>query len=606
MSDSVGGSLYVAAGSQTCSSGRHTTVAWSHLESAWSVATVEPFEARVLAWCQTPRTLEAHASAAWRAGVASDPDVLARALDRLSDLGLLRRFATSEPIDVPSTARRPSVATVAIVTADRPLALRRCLHSLADHCSAFGQRPRILVIDGSRQASARNEVMSCIRALDSPDDVQYVGQRQVLALRQRLEARGIPASIVRHSLCSGATGANRNIALLLTAGSDVLMLDDDVVVRPWCTDGKANGAQLGGHGDLYQWSFFRTRAEAISAAVPAPLDLLDEHGRFLGLSLGGTQEPSSMAGVTSATCAHLIASLAAGRKRRVRLTCAGLAGDSACVPEIFLFQTGSVRRQLTEKPLFDMAMSSREVHHIVNRPTITDDPGCKSYCMGVFNREVSPAFMPAHRNEDGVFGAMLLLCDPNALVTHLPVGVIHDSHRPSCYGRDAERHPRETAASEFVLAFTRTAGAALPAVPVPVRIARLGQLLRDLGSLDAHEFIEVVTDTVLRHRCRGFASFESAASVEGSLPDHWRSALDRYMTIFHAAIRRRGFFCPVEYRHRRSLAEGFAAMQRFVRDFGELLTVWPEMWTSEAVSPAAATTSPPTHQGLGRHDQFLR
>lgn len=549
------------------------------------IAITDSADARVLTFCQGAKPLDAHARAALRAGANSSPAALAETVRRLAAIGFLRAYEAG-PItpSINASLACPPIPEIAIITADRPVAFRRCLLSLIRNCDDFQHRPRIWVIDGSVTSSARAAIRNCVLQEASQQDIRYVGPEEVSTLCSRIASAGIPAPRVLSGLSLGSPGANRNIALLVTAGRNLLMLDDDIVVEPWRSHNAVPGALLGGHRDPYEWSFFRTREEAVRAAGRAQIDLVTAHHSLLGRSLGESNSQLAQPAISADTCSHLLSAMLAGQPRTVRITCAGLAGDSASVPELLLFQTGDVREQLCDIGTFENAMGSREVHHIAPITTVTDDPGCKAYCIGVFNETTPPPFIPEHRNEDGVFGVMMLATDPSSLIGHLSVGVIHDSHRHSAYGRDRGRHAHTTAVSEFLIGFVRVVGPSLVANSVITRIVRLGQLLRDVASLSVSDFEQLVARTILNARCHVVSLCESQALRDGFLARHWRAELDRYTDTFERAIRHRDFFCPHEFRNGPSVDAGFDAMRAYVGEVGGFMEVWPDVWRAAAAA----------------------
>lgn len=64
---------------------------------------------------------------------------------------------------------------------------------------------------------------------------------------------------------------------------------------------------------------------------------------------------------------------------------------------------------------------------------------------------------------------------------------------------------------------------------------------------------------------------------DSACPAHWRRAFDEYQRVFRESVAHPAYFLPIEVAGG-SLDDGFARMKRFVRQFGELLIWWPEMW----------------------------
>src|SRR5690606_16736277 len=116
--------------------------------------------------------------------------------------------------------------TVAIVTADRPLALTRALHALDQD----RERPcRVIVVDGSSaNGTATRDALATVHGATP---VMCIGAHEAAALRQRLASGGVPMTILDFGLTPGSIGSGRNLAALLAAGRPLLMQDDDVVAK---------------------------------------------------------------------------------------------------------------------------------------------------------------------------------------------------------------------------------------------------------------------------------------------------------------------------------------------------------------------------------------
>jgi hypothetical protein len=281
------------------------------------------------------------------------------------------------------------------------------------------------------------------------------------------------------------------------------------------------------------------------------------------------------------TCPQILAAFVTGAPRRVRITCTGLAGDSATIPDVLLFQTGRLRAQFADADVFDVAMNSREVHHIPSIATITDDAGCKTYCVGILNRDVVPAFMPRHRNEDGTFAAMLFDADVTALAGHLPIGVVHDSHRPTSYGIDALRHAKEVAVSELLIAYSHRVSTTLVARTPADRLRAIGRAVRDAGALPAHDLADLVADTIIPVRCGLIRN--AYLAVGPSPPEAWKARLDYYTSVFEKAVCQEAFLLPAEFSGR-GVKDGFEDLATFLDAFGRLLEAWPDIWELSGIS----------------------
>ena len=560
----------------------------------WSLALVpeggtiriDALATRVFGFCQGFKTLEAHTAAAWRAGAGPDPDALAAAIHRLVAFGMLRPADfVQHPLAAGSGATRDDIDSVVIVTADRPRTLARGLTSVVRHLQAFEHEPRIIVVDGSREFHAETEAaVGEVRAATAAR-IEYVGQIEAARLRHQLTASGSPDPLLRMALVPGSIGCNRNLAVLLTAGERGLMIDDDVLCDTWAPGGATDDVVVGGHVDMREWRFFAGREEALAAMQREPRDLIAAHGRVLGRSLQSLLEPLPAPPDLQHACGHIVSAMAGRTEPRVRITMAGLAGDSAryCAHRL-LFAAGTVREVFRADPAsLATALTSREVHNVARRVTVMHEPMCMSYCMGLANDGTAPPFLPSGRGEDSVFGAMLAFVATDTLFAHLPCGIVHDSARPSAYG--ASEHvasARQTRLAEFVMAVVMNASQSAISSSPGARLAQLGQMFGDLGGLPQDEFIAFASRGALQLRCNQISGLEGMLAGLPNRPQRWQAALDEYRMAFETASAAPAFFLPVEFAGARTLGDGFAAMQAFTTSLGMLLQQWPQIWASAA------------------------
>ena len=548
------------------------------------VIAIDSFATRVLGVCRGYRELPAHAAAVVRAGLSSDPRAIAAAMVRLVDLGLLRQIGQfTPPGSVRSdTEESETINVVAIMTADRPAVMSRCLQSLVRNCDASGNRPRIAVVDGSRQLRHRqaNERACVAIARKTNHSIRYLGPLQASGLRCRLAAAGIPDSTLSFGLSPGATGANRNIALMFASGEALLMLDDDIVCTLWALENRDDGLVIGGHDDLRDAYFFGDRRQALAATTGVSMSLLQAHSTLLGRSLLALLSDSNRCSATlENACGHLLTAIDDKRDCRVRATFAGIAGDSgvAC-PYQILFVSGSTKERLSaDRKAFHRALTSREILRVARRYTVVHQTGCMAGCMALSKEGILPPFIPTGRNEDGLFGAMLASCDSSALFGHLPYGVVHDSHRPSRYTLRAIPSATQVRLADILIALTwRILSSHVSSDPA-LRLHHLAAGLCQLAKIPEREFKRRVTRLAVEDRARALAAVEARASVDAMYPDYWREELEKYRAAFSRSISLEDFYIPIEFQNSETAEVAFARFRQYTHEFGELIKWWPQI-----------------------------
>jgi alkylhydroperoxidase/carboxymuconolactone decarboxylase family protein YurZ len=281
-------------------------------------------------------------------------------------------------------------------------------------------------------------------------------------------------------------------------------------------------------------------------------------------------------------CVHLVWRLIEGQSLVIRITFSGLAGDSAIYsPERQLFSSGRARARLAAtEEIYRTGLKYREIHRIADRYFMTHEPHCMAYCMGLANRTLLPPFMPSGRNQDGVFGALLLSCAPDTLFSHLPLGIIHDSDRPPTYDGPENQSASETRLSELLISLIQRGTPSDLTVAALERIKRIAGFFKELADTSPQDFQSYATRAALDTRYRELTVIEAALSKRSEYPGYWKAGFSAYRHALLTNVGRPDFFVPVEFQQRSSVESGFRQTQEFVRAFGRLLDNWPTLWST--------------------------
>lgn len=541
-----------------------------------TISELDPAVRHLLTTCQQPRQIAALRDAIMQSTGATDDRMAQIIIEEFATANLLRSTGDLLP-DAGLPVEAPRITTVGIVTADRPQKLRRLLSSLGQHLSRNGRRPSVLVVDGSRDPANQRGVQVIVDDTSRKFGLSCTRVDRS-GLKRFCEALGIEAADgAMNALVPSTAGASRNALTLLTAGESVLSLDDDVLLTPWTHESRLPGVHVAGHIDLREWRFFDDRRQALESAQPVHLDFLSAHEALLDRPLGRV---ATTAGCDwTDACGHVLVNLVAGREPRVRVTFAGVAGDSGLhSPLRLLFATGPVAASMAADPdSYRRALHTREVHRIARRDLITHDHLCMAYCMGIANRALLPPFCPVGRNEDGVFGALLSIHDPLAMFAHLSVGVLHDSERPALYDDAARALAFRTRVADLLIALTHNLASSVFAESPASRMRRVGGLLRDIGEANPRICEELVLEVLVAARARELLVLEERIATATEWPDEWRRDAGQYRTELLSACRDPSFFEPIELRD-----EGPRLMQPFLRAFGSLVERWPDIWEAAA------------------------
>jgi hypothetical protein len=232
---------------------------------------------------------------------------------------------------------------------------------------------------------------------------------------------------------------------------------------------------------------------------------------------------------------------------------------------------------MADAAMFETALTSREVVRVASADTVGHDPVLMGYCMGVTNRTLVPPFAPRGRNEEGVFAAVLQLCEPDTLFGQPAVGVVHDSDRKGPYPIEPQS-ATETRLADLLVAFLRRA-ALKQRGTAEERLRHIGRTLTEISQMSARDFQRECTNALADIWCREL----SGAATLCRLPTcgtHWQQAVSRYRRRFLDAVTRDTFLVPVEMLDMGRRESCLVAAQRWIGDFAELLALWPSLWAS--------------------------
>jgi len=485
--------------------------------------------------------------------------------------------------------RRP-IATVGITTADRPEHLKRSLSSLIGQLGARRERTRIVVVDASK--SVRNESLGrfAVASIGRRNDhaITFIGRKERVAIEHRLRTL-CDASVLELALRPGASG-NRNIILLITAGENVLFLDDDIVCDVWELRSKrpspataehsgATRIALGGHVEERQIAFYSRREDVCTGLVPSRVDLLKAHEAVLGSSVRSLADSKFGVDIRRA-CPRLRQAARGVRPAVVRMTLSGFAGDTgATYPDRLLFSTGSWKTALAgSRTSFETAFKSREVCKVTSQYVVMHEIACMTGCMGLANTSITPPFLPVERNEDGLFGATLAAMDEQTVGCHIPYAVVHASARPARYSTGRFPSASETRTADLLLWLMRSWAHEIVSKDPRRRLMMLGRWLQDLGALRRVDFARVTSLATLSARQRELRVIESALGELDTYPVYWRKALRTYRALLLKNVTKPSSLLPREFHGAGPISAGYEEFRQFVRSAGELYMEWPSLW----------------------------
>jgi hypothetical protein len=422
---------------------------------------------------------------------------------------------------------------VFIRACDRPDRLAHLLASLAAYERRFAARRRYVLIDDSALAANAAEQREMLRRFgaDNGCAVACIGNAAVDSLADALiRARPRTRATVRSALLRDGHaqaqrfggGRSRNLALLLSAGARLVLLDDDLRLPLRRPEGSVREFDPDPDAPLAT-RFFASIDEALVAGEPTEEDPLDLHLAACGRSFGetiGDQYPLPRDALRGRTLQQL-GGLAADA--RVLTTHHGSCGSARTQSTLWLYHALDPvgREQFWEDPgAYRRNVDAHHVVHAAERARVFDVPGFTPFALD--NSALLPCTNPVGRAEDSLAGALTRLCRPDGVAMELPlaIGHVQESLRARFPITREAPPPR---VNDFLREFVRLQFGQLRAEDPAQRLALAADIMRDLAHASvAHrvdhlrEYRRFVHADVIDRLQRQFEALPHA-------PDYWQA-----------------------------------------------------------------------------------
>ena len=561
-------------------------------------AMVRPEVYASLVHCHEFKTIRQHADSIIEAnpGMAGQQADIEQVLQSMLDNGIMvsakntcdRLKSGADPAET-----RTDAPVVAIITWERPAALERLLASIAANCETE-KLHRIYVIDDSGNAEKISENRAVVEkhAATVNTALVYFGrdeQQALLAdLVQRLPQHEDSIRFLADQRRWGdhwSAGLSRNLALLLSCGRRLVMMDDDSICdlyappqpRPNITfsDTPRNA------------DFFASEAEWGAMHQPVNPDPINRHMQCLGLSLSDAlkvlgQNHLKPAGLANSN-ALLASELEAGSPVLVTecgsLGCPG-TGKNTWLPYM---EPGSLEQMLSSPAKTTNALSTRKVWSGRNQPHFAPRPNM-SQITGFDNRELLPPYKPVFRGEDRLFGYMLDFVFPTSVTLDYPWSAPHLPVPERGWRTQDLNFTPVDAFPEFfysqVLEYKSSCRSSSPAD----RLSVLAGWFRDLGASSPELLSNMHRDARLRDDSELLQHLQDLLSEYDSAPVDWQNYLRngiRQLNVDMDRVSREDFIVkglPVNLDSK----ELIEFWKQFWAGFASALDAWPEIHRAAA------------------------
>lgn len=348
----------------------------------------------------------------------------------LSDEDFIARLRRGTPQSL------PPMRAVFIRACDRPDRLAYLLASLGDYERRYQAHRRYVLIDDSSMTSNSIQQRDQVRefARSTGCEVSYVGKAESLKLVEKFARVNRSARDAAHRmLVRGAHpqsqrfggGRSRNLALLLSAGARLALLDDDLRL-PLRAPNFARSGLDPDPDALAHTRFYSDMKHALGSGVEIDDDPFELHLQACGQTLGACI--NERYGLNR----DVLRGLNLGRldllnaDARVISTHHGSYGSSRSESTLWLYQSidAAGREEFwRDRESYTRNMQAHFIRYGVDRARVVDVPGFTPFALD--NSVLLPCTNPIGRAEDSLGSALTHYCLPNSVSLELPVAIGH-------------------------------------------------------------------------------------------------------------------------------------------------------------------------------------
>jgi hypothetical protein len=454
---------------------------------------------RALDQCREFRTLDEHSARieSTISGLSGKREDIKRVLESLIQRGLLisdDAFIT-RLTQVPARAQA-DLRGVFIRACDRPQQLARLFTTLTEYERRHRAGRRYVVLDDSALPAHANEQRDLLRefARTTGCKVNYVGSAERAKLADKLakaqpQAKALIGPLLRREAHAQAQrfggGRGWNLALLLSAGARLALLDDDLCLplkRPeFARDGldpNPNAAALA--------RFAVNLEDVFGSGEEVAEDPFELHLRGCGQALGAVMhdqhhlERAALRGMNLGRLESL------SEKARIVATQHGTYGSTRTETGLWLYQLDAESRAAFwhERVAYQRNAEGQHLWHAVAQARVSPMSNFTPFTLD--NSLLLPCTNPVGRGEDGLGGALMRYCHPHSLALELPesIGHVQESARRRSDKTLAAYQPR---VNHFLRDFVQRQFGLFHAADPASRLRFLANVFRDLAAASVED-----------------------------------------------------------------------------------------------------------------------
>lgn len=541
--------------------------------------------------CREFRTLDEHVAriTSILPGLGGQSDAVRKVLNFLVDRSLMvsdEWFLQELQSDRASSSA--DLEAIVIRACDRPQQLQRLLRSLDAHAEQRGRRDRIVVIDDSRDEAslqAHRSALSEVAGRNLPDAV-HIDADAARSLLQRLREACPSAAEQLDSMASPSTGfgggRSFNLALLLSAGKRLALLDDDYVL-PFH---RASGARDGMESNP-ALSFESRFQSGLEQSLDTGKEL-EEDGFALQQALLGNQlgsllnrqgglvlDRNGLRGRSLGRLAHL------RRDARVLATFTGTRGASFTSDSLWLYRLSGVSREnfWESREAYLNNIHAEAMEFAPSQVTVRPFGLFTPFLLD--NSQLLPCTANSGRGEDGLFGISANYLYPSAVTLHLPITIGHVQERRR--GRfERALQPVTPGVNRFLREWILNKAQPAHSEAAPDRMSFLAAQLEDLANAPQGERIDMLEEYLRYIRADLIEHLQQQLMSSSQAPVYWVADVRRIVEVNGEALLANAPPRMDEWPEQIDARACADRLRDACRNLASQYRVWPALWRAAA------------------------
>ncbi len=537
--------------------------------------------------CRPFRSMDEHISAVVNKVQGLNDHVRVRqGLELLQRQGLL--LSENEVLDkARKTDLQPAPLAAACIRAcDRPASLERLLDSMAASASQHGQTVPVMILDDSRDEAnaARNAELAGAFAAKQDAPVHYIGRAQQDKLARKLrkarpESEATIDRLLQQSAQGFGGGRTWNLALLLTAGRRLFLLDEDFELPLKVRTDAADGVGFGAASAPAAW-FYPDPQTALDAGEALDGDPFAAHLAMAGHGLGQIDANSPWAVDREALRGHNLTELRAlVEGHRLLSTFNGTRGSSgmADAQQLFLLDDVSRARLCSDREAYLRNLESQNLWHACAGARVVEQGYMTPFALD--NSELLPCTRAAGRNEDALFNTLARFCHPDSAGLQLPctIGHVQEAGRGDLKARIGQRPWRVNVNTFAYETLHSHMGRSLSADPAQ-RMAFAADIFADVAGASATDRVAHLREYLNYERSDIIARLQKQLMGYSNAPVFWEADVRELIAANAKVMNGR---VPPRLEDWPEDIDSTTCGERLAEDMTALaedLRAWPAMW----------------------------